>query len=292
MAEGCDRTCSFCAIPLIKGAHISKSIENIVLEAENLKSQNVKEAIVISQDLTYYGYDTHKKAMLPELVETLAKSGNFEWIRLNYAYPSKFPRELVQVMKKYPNVCNYLDIPLQHISEDILKLMRRGLGAKPTIELLEYIRKEIPNIALRTTMLVGNPGETQVHFDELKQFVKDFKFDRLGVFAYSEEEGTYAAKNYKDNVPDDVKQQRVEELMEIQQQISFEKNQEKIGQVFKTIIDRKDGDYYVGRTEFDSPEVDNEVLVSTKDAKLKIGEFYNLKITSAIDFDLYAELAD
>lgn len=289
IAEGCDRTCSFCAIPLIKGAYTSRKMEDILIEAKYLKSQNVKEIILIAQDLTYYGYDNYKESKLAELVETIAKTNDFEWIRLNYAYPSKFPKDLISVMKKYPNICKYIDIPLQHISDDILKNMRRGLDSKGTIDLMNFIRQEIPEISLRTTMLVGHPGETEEHFEELKNFVREFKFDRLGVFAYSEEEGTYAAKKFKDEISDEVKQQRVAELMEVQQQVSFEKNQLKVGKTFKTIIDREEADYYIGRTEFDAPEVDNEVLISKKNRKLKVGEFYNFKISSASEFDLYAE---
>lgn len=289
VAEGCDRTCSFCAIPLIKGKYTSRSIDDILLEAKFLKSKNVREIILIAQDLTYYGYDLESQAMLPKLVKSLAESNDFDWIRMNYAYPAKFPKEIIQIMKDYPSVCRYLDIPLQHINDNVLKNMRRGLGAKDTIELLEYFRKEIPEIALRTTFLVGHPGEGEKEFEELKQFVQEFKFDRMGVFAYSHEENTYAANKYKDTISDEVKQKRVEELMEIQQNISFEKNSNKIGSTYKTLIDREEGEFYVGRTEFDSPEVDNEVVIFKNKAELKIGEFYDLKITSASEFDLYAE---
>ncbi|HBF87949.1 MAG TPA: 30S ribosomal protein S12 methylthiotransferase RimO [Bacteroidales bacterium] len=289
IAEGCDRTCSFCAIPLIKGAYTSRPIEDIVAEAKYLKSKKVREIILIAQDLTYYGYDLKSKVLLPELVKTLAESNDFDWIRLNYAYPAKFPTEIIQIMKEYPNVCRYLDIPLQHINDGILKNMRRGMGANETIKLLEYIRKEIPEIALRTTFLVGHPGEGQKEFDELKKFVQDFKFDRMGVFAYSHEENTYAAKKYKDLISDEVKQKRVEELMEIQQNISYDKNKAKLGKVYKTIIDREESEYYVGRTEFDSPEVDNEVVIFKNKASLKVGEFYDLEITASAEFDLYAE---
>ena len=289
IAEGCDRTCSFCAIPLIKGAYTSRPIEDIVAEAKYLKSKKVREIILIAQDLTYYGYDLKSKVLLPELVKTLAESNDFDWIRLNYAYPAKFPTEIIQIMKEYPNVCRYLDIPLQHINDGILKNMRRGMGANETIKLLEYIRKEIPEIALRTTFLVGHPGEGQKEFDELKKFVQDFKFDRMGVFAYSHEENTYAAKKYKDLISDEVKQKRVEELMEIQQNISYDKNKGKLGKVYKTIIDREESEYYVGRTEFDSPEVDNEVVIFKNKASLKVGEFYDLEITASAEFDLYAE---
>ncbi|MDX1602269.1 MAG: 30S ribosomal protein S12 methylthiotransferase RimO [Salinimicrobium sediminis] len=288
IAEGCDRPCSFCAIPLMRGKHRSTPIEDLVTEAKKLAAQGVKELILIAQDLTYYGLDLYKKRNLAELLENLVKVEGIEWIRLHYAFPTGFPMDVLEVMKREPKICNYLDIPLQHISDDLLKSMRRGTTHEKTTNLLKEFRKAVPEMAIRTTLIVGYPGETEAHFEELKQWVKDMRFERLGCFAYSHEENTHAY-NLKDDVPQEVKQERANEIMEIQSQISWELNQQKIGQTFRVVIDRKEGEHYVGRTEFDSPDVDNEVLIDATKIYLKTGEFYDVLITDAADFDLFGE---
>lgn len=289
IAEGCDRPCSFCAIPLMRGKHKSTPIENLVTEAEKLAANGVKELILIAQDLTYYGLDLYKKRNLAELLKALAKVEGIEWIRMHYAFPTGFPMDVLQVMKEEPKVCNYLDIPLQHISDDLLKSMRRGTTHKKTTQLLQEFRKTVPEMCIRTTLIVGYPGETEEHFQELKNWVKEMRFERLGCFTYSHEENTHAY-NLEDNVPDEVKQDRANQIMEIQSQISWELNQEKIGKTFRCVIDRKEGEYFVGRTEFDSPDVDNEVLIDATKFYLKTGDFATIKITDAADFDLYGEL--
>lgn len=288
IAEGCDRPCSFCAIPLMRGGHKSTPIENLVKEAEKLAANGVKELILIAQDLTYYGLDLYKKRNLAELLENLVKVEGIEWIRLHYAFPTGFPMDVLDVMKREPKVCNYLDIPLQHISDDLLKSMRRGTTHEKTTNLLKEFRKTVPEMAIRTTLIVGYPGETEEHFEELKEWVKEMRFERLGCFTYSHEENTHAY-NLEDDVPQEIKQQRANEIMEIQSQISWELNQAKIGQTFKVVIDRKEGNYFVGRTEFDSPDVDNEVLIDATSVYLKTGDYYEVKITDAADFDLYGE---
>lgn len=290
ISEGCDRTCSFCAIPLIKGNHKSVPIENLAKETEFLVKNGAKEIILIAQDLSYYGIDIYKKPKLAELISKLSETKGVEWLRLHYAYPSKFPQDVISVIKSKENICKYLDIPVQHISDKMLKLMRRGNNKKQTIELIEKLRTEIPGIALRTTLLVGHPGETDEDFNELLDFIKFAKFERLGVFTYSEEENTYSALNYTDSIPESVKQARMDKIMDVQREISNELNSKKIGKIFKIIIDRTEGDYYIGRTEFDSPEVDNEVLIHSEMNKLKIGQFYNVKITQSDEFDLYGEI--
>ena len=289
IAEGCDRPCSFCAIPIMRGKHRSTPIEEIVIEAEKLAANGVKELILIAQDLTYYGLDLYKKRNLAELLEALVKVDGVDWIRLHYAFPTGFPLDVLDVMNREPKVCNYLDIPLQHISDSILKSMRRGTTKEKTTRLLQEFRAKVPNMTIRTTLIVGYPGETEENFQELKQWVSDMRFERLGCFTYSHEENTHAY-NLEDNVPEDVKQQRANEIMEIQSQISWELNQEKIGEELKVVIDRKEGDYFVGRTEFDSPDVDNEVLIDATETYLKTGEYANVRITDALDFDLYAEV--
>ncbi|WP_055448828.1 30S ribosomal protein S12 methylthiotransferase RimO [Lacinutrix mariniflava] len=288
IAEGCDRPCSFCAIPLMRGKHKSTPIENLVIEAEKLAANGVKELILIAQDLTYYGLDIYKKRNLAELLENLVKVEGIEWIRLHYAFPTGFPMDVLDVMNREPKVCNYLDIPLQHINDDILKSMRRGTTHEKTTKLLEKFRKAVPEMTIRTTLIVGYPGETQEQFEELREWVRKMRFERLGCFTYSHEENTHAF-NLVDDVPQDVKQDRANEIMEIQSQISWELNQEKIGQEFKVVIDRKEGEYFVGRTEFDSPDVDNEVLINATNTYLKTGEYTTVKVTEAADFDLYAE---
>ena len=289
IAEGCDRPCSFCAIPLMRGKHKSTPIEDIVIEAEKLATNGVKELILIAQDLTYYGLDLYKKRNLAELLEALVKVDGIDWIRLHYAFPTGFPMDVLDVMNREPKICNYLDIPLQHISDSILKSMRRGTTQEKTTKLLKEFRAKVPNMTIRTTLIVGYPGETEEDYQKLKDWVIDMRFERLGCFTYSHEENTHAY-NLEDNVPQEVKQERANEIMEIQSQISWELNQEKIGQEFKVVIDRKEGDYFVGRTEFDSPDVDNEVLIDATKTYLKTGEFTTVKITDAADFDLYAEV--
>ena len=286
IAEGCDRPCSFCAIPLMRGKHRSKPIEDLVFEAKKLAAQGTKELILIAQDLTYYGLDLYKKRNLAELLKALAEIEGIEWIRLHYAFPTGFPKDVLDVIREEPKVCNYIDIPLQHISDEILKSMRRGTTHQKTTNLLKLFREKVPGICIRTTLIVGYPGETEAQFEELKQWVKDMRFERLGVFTYSHEEDTHAY-NLEDNVPEDIKTKRANEIMEIQSQISWEQNQMKIGKIFKCVVDRKEGQYFVGRTEFDSPDVDNEVLIDAEQHYVKIGDFSPIKITEAHDFDLY-----
>ncbi len=290
ISEGCNRTCSFCAIPLMRGKHVSRSIEDLVDEAKKLAAQGVKELILIAQELTFYGLDIYKKRRLPELLKVLSKVDGIEWIRLHYAYPAQFPLEIIDAIAENEKVCNYLDMPLQHASDDILTAMRRNITNAETRELIHKIREKVPNIALRTTMLVGFPGEAEQDMDNLKRFIEDVRFDRLGVFTYSHEDST-RAHIHADDVPEEVKQERAAELMMVQEEISNELNQKKVGQTFKVLFDRKEGGYFIGRTEFDSPEVDNEVLVAAKDAYVRIGDFAKVKITSAEEFDLYGELA-
>ncbi|MCB0439472.1 MAG: 30S ribosomal protein S12 methylthiotransferase RimO [Mangrovimonas sp.] len=289
IAEGCDRPCSFCAIPIMRGNHKSTPIEDLVKEAEKLAANGVKELILIAQDLTYYGLDLYKKRNLAELLEALVKVDGIEWIRLHYAFPTGFPMDVLEVMNREPKICNYIDIPLQHISDAILKSMRRGTNKEKTTKLLKEFREYVPGMTIRTTLIVGYPGETEAHFQELKQWVKEMRFERLGCFTYSHEENTHAF-TLEDDVPEEVKQQRANEIMELQSQISWELNQEKIGHTFKVVIDRKEGGYFVGRTEFDSPDVDNEVLINAETTYLKTGEFATVKITDASDFDLYGEI--
>ena len=289
IAEGCDRPCSFCAIPLMRGKHKSTPIEEIVIEAEKLAANGVKELILIAQDLTYYGLDLYKKRNLAELLVALVKVEGVEWIRLHYAFPTGFPLDVLEVMNREPKVCNYLDIPLQHISDELLKSMRRGTTKEKTTKLIHQFREAVPNMTIRTTLIVGYPGETEAHFQELKNWVKAMRFERLGCFTYSHEENTHAY-NLEDTVPEEVKQERANEIMALQSQISWELNQEKIGQEFKVVIDRKEGNYFVGRTEYDSPDVDNEVLIDATKTYLKTGEFAKVKITEAADFDLYGEV--
>lgn len=289
ISEGCDRPCSFCAIPLMRGGHISTPIEKLVTEAQKLAKKGVKELILIAQDLTFYGLDIYKKRALGDLLQELIKVEGIEWIRLHYAFPSGFPEDVLDIIKTEPKICNYIDIPLQHINTDLLKAMKRGTSLEKTNALLDKFREKVPDMAIRTTLIVGFPGETDDIFEELKQWVRDQRFDRLGCFTYSHEENTTAFV-LEDNIPDEIKQKRVEEIMEIQQQISWEKNQEKVGKVFKCIFDRKEGDYFVGRTEYDSPDVDNTVLVPAKDVYISIGDFANVRITSAEDYDLIGEL--
>ena len=288
IAEGCDRPCSFCAIPLMRGKHVSTPIKDLIEEATKLAEKGIKELILIAQDLTYYGLDIYKRRALADLLKELVKIDGIEWIRLHYAFPTGFPLEVLDVMKNESKVCNYLDIPLQHINSDILKSMRRGTSHDKTVKLLKQFRESVPNMAIRTTLIVGYPGETDEIFEELKNWVKETRFDRLGAFSYSHEENTHAA-SLIDDVPEAVKEDRVAEIMEIQSQISFELNQEKIGQIFKCIFDRKEGNYFFGRTEFDSPDVDNDVLIDATKHYVQIGQFVNVKISSAGDFDLYGE---
>ncbi len=288
ISEGCNRTCSYCAIPLITGKHQSRKIEDLLDEAKRLSDSGVKELQVIAQDLSFYGYDLYRDYKLPHLVGELAKINAIEWIRLHYAYPSGFPLDVLKVMNDNPKVCNYLDIALQHISDNMLELMRRNVRKSQTYRLIEEMRKQVPGIHLRTTFITGHPGESEQDFAELEQFVKDVRFERLGVFPYSHEDDTYAFKKYKDDIPDEVKQERADRIMEIQNAIAKEQNAEKVGQSLKVIIDREEGDYFIGRTEFDSPEVDQEVLLHKEDNKvLEIGEFYQVKITDSEDYDLF-----
>ncbi|WP_124980972.1 30S ribosomal protein S12 methylthiotransferase RimO [Nonlabens xiamenensis] len=287
IAEGCDRPCSFCAIPLMRGGHKSTPIEHLVIEAEKLAAAGVKELILIAQDLTYYGLDLYKKRRLADLLRELVKVEGIEWIRMHYAFPTGFPMDVLEVMREEPKVCNYLDIPLQHISTPVLKSMRRGTTFEKTNKLLQQFREEVPDMAIRTTLIVGYPGETEEDFAILKQWVKDQRFERMGCFTYSHEENTHAYE-LEDDVPAEVKQERANEIMEIQSQISWELNQQKIGKEFKVMIDRKRGNYFVGRTEFDSPDVDNEVLINADEHYLSVGSFVQVKITDAEDFDLYA----
>ena len=287
-SEGCDRPCSFCAIPLMRGAHISTPIEALVTEAEKLAAKGVKELILIAQDITYYGLDLYKKRALADLLRALVKVEGIEWIRIHYAFPTGFPMDVLEVMKTEPKICNYLDIPLQHISDPILASMKRGTTQEKTTKLLKKFREAMPEMAIRTTLIVGYPGETQADFEALKSFVKEMRFDRLGCFTYSHEENT-TAYELEDDVPEEVKLARANEIMEIQSQISWELNQQKVGKTFRCLIDRKEGNYFVGRTEYDSPDVDNEVLIDAKKHYVKIGDFVDVKIIDATDYDLYGE---
>ncbi|WP_278638937.1 30S ribosomal protein S12 methylthiotransferase RimO [Capnocytophaga sputigena] len=288
ISEGCDRPCSFCAIPLMRGAHISTPIEDLVTEAEKLAAKGVKELILIAQDITYYGLDLYKKRALADLLRALVKVEGIEWIRIHYAFPTGFPMDVLEVMKTEPKICNYLDIPLQHISDKILTSMKRGTTQEKTTKLLKKFREAVPEMAIRTTLIVGYPGETEEDFQALKDFVKAMRFDRLGCFTYSHEENT-TAYELADDVPEEVKLQRANEIMELQSQISWELNQAKVGKVFRCLIDRKEGNYFVGRTEYDSPDVDNEVLIDAKKHYIKIGDFTDVKIIEAADYDLYGE---
>ncbi|TYP70833.1 30S ribosomal protein S12 methylthiotransferase RimO [Aquimarina intermedia] len=289
IAEGCDRPCSFCAIPIMRGKHKSTPIESLVTEAEKLAANGVKELILIAQDLTYYGLDLYKERKLADLLRGLVAVEGIEWIRLHYAFPTGFPMEVLEVMRNEPKICNYIDIPLQHIADPILKSMRRGTTKAKTTKLLQEFRKAVPEMAIRTTLIVGYPGETQEDFETLRDWVKEMRFERMGCFTYSHEENTHAY-NLEDDVPEDVKMDRANEIMEIQSQISWELNQQKIGKEFKVIIDRKEGNYFIGRTEFDSPDVDNEVLIDASKFYLKTGDFASVKVVEAEDFDLYADV--
>ncbi|MCZ8354868.1 MAG: 30S ribosomal protein S12 methylthiotransferase RimO [Cyclobacteriaceae bacterium] len=288
ISEGCDRPCSFCAIPLMRGKHISRPIDELVLEAKNLAKNGTRELLLIAQDSTYYGLDLYKKRNLAELLQRLSDVQGIDWIRLHYAFPTGFPLDVLDVMAERPNICKYLDIPLQHGSSKMLQLMRRGTTREKTEELLQTIRTKVPGMAIRTTMIAGHPGEGEAEFEEMVSFVERMRFDRLGVFTYSHEENTHAG-TMTDDVPDDVKQQRVDELMEVQQNISYELNQQKIGKTFKVLIDRKEGGSYIGRTEHDSPEVDNEVIIPADDY-IRIGDFVNVKVEEATEFDLHGKV--
>lgn len=291
ISEGCNRTCSYCAIPLITGVHKSRPMEDILSEVQELVAQGVKEFLIIAQELTYYGLDLYKERRIAALVEQIANVKGVEWIKLHYAYPTQFPLDLLQVMARHENVCKYIDIALQHCSDRILADMHRNITKQQTVSLLETIRKAVPGIHIRTTMMVGYPGETDAEFQELVDFVKLARFERMGVFAYSEEEGTYSASHFRDDVSEDVKQARVSKLMRIQQQISTEIQESKVGLQLRVVIDRLEGDYYIGRTEFDSPEVDPEVLIrKTEDTELQMGRFYMVEVDSAEEFDLYAHI--
>ena len=287
ISEGCDRKCSYCAIPIITGRHISRPMEEIIDEVKLLVSEGVKEFQIIAQELTYYGVDLYKSQKLPELIERIANVPGVKWIRLHYAYPAHFPEELFKVMREHDNVCKYMDIALQHISDNMLQRMHRHVTRQETYALIERFREEVPGIHLRTTLMVGHPGETEEDFNELLDFVRKVKFDRMGAFAYSEEEGTYSAEHYEDEIPFETKQARLDKLMALQQKISADLAAQKIGKIFKVIIDRSEGEYYIGRTEFDSPEVDPEVLILVSEGTLSLGTFYEVKITDADDFDLY-----
>mgnify|MGYP000136660394 FL=1 len=291
IAEGCDRPCSFCAIPLMRGKHKSTPIEQLVIEAKNLAKNGVKELILIAQDLTYYGLDIYKKRRLADLLIELSKVEGIEWIRLHYAFPTGFPQDVLDVIRNNDKVCNYIDIPLQHINDEILKSMKRGTSHQKTNDLLKAFRKKVPNMAIRTSLIVGYPGETEERFQELKQWVQDTKFDRLGVFTYSHEENT-SAHVLEDDVPDEVKKARQEEIMDMQTHISWGLNQKKIGKTFKVLFDRKEGDYFIGRTEFDSPDVDNEVLVKANETYIRMGDFANIKIEKTDHFDLYGVVVE
>ena len=290
ISEGCDRKCAYCAIPIITGKHVSRPMEDIVAEVEYLVAKGVKEFQIIAQELTYYGVDIYHRRAIAELVERIADVKGVKWIRLHYAYPHAFPFELLKVMRERKNVCRYLDIALQHISTNVLDNMRRHVNKEDTYRLIQRLREEVPGIHLRTTLMVGFPGEGEEEFNELKDFVRWARFDRMGAFAYSEEDGTYAKRHFKDEVPEEVKQQRLSEIMHIQQRIAAELNEQKVGQTLQVVIDRREGDYYVGRTEFDSPEVDPEVLIPVSQKALRRGCFYNVKITGAEEFDLYGEI--
>lgn len=289
ISEGCNRTCSFCAIPLMRGKHVSRTIEELVAEAKNLAAKGVKELMLIAQELTFYGLDIYKKRRLPELLQELAKVEGIEWIRLHYAYPAQFPMEIIDEMAANPKVCHYLDMPLQHASDPILASMRRNITNAETIDLIKAIRAKVPDIAIRTTMLVGYPGETEQDIENLKNFIEEVQFERLGVFTYSHEDST-RAHIHADDIDEDTKQERAAELMAVQEGISLALNQKKVGKTFKVLFDRKEGGYFIGRTEYDSPEVDNEVLVSAENTYIRIGDFAKVKITSAEEFDLYGEV--
>ncbi len=289
IAEGCNRPCSFCAIPLMRGTHKSREMADLVSEAEKLAAKGVKELILIAQDLTYYGLDLYKRRALADLLKKLAEVEGIEWIRLHYAFPTGFPMDILEVMKDEPKICNYIDIPLQHISDSILKSMRRGTTKEKTDKLLKEFRKAVPDMAIRTTLIVGYPGETEEDFNILKEWVRETRFERLGCFTYSHEENTHAYQ-LEDDVPEAVKMERANEIMDIQSQISWELNQEKVGKTLRVMIDRKEGGYFVGRTEYDSPSVDNEVLINADETYLRPGDFYNVEITAAEDFDLYGVL--
>lgn len=288
IAEGCDRPCSFCAIPLMRGGHVSQPMEVLVQQARNMAKKGTKELILIAQDLTYYGLDIYKKRNLAELLDKLSDVEGIEWIRLQYAYPAGFPMDVLEVMRERSNICKYLDMPLQHGSSEILKLMRRGINREKTEALIETIREKVPGIALRTTLISGHPGETEAHFEEMYAFVEKMRFDRLGIFTYSHEENTHS-HTLPDEVPQETKQDRADAIMALQENISYELNGQKIGNTFKVLFDRKEGGYFVGRTEFDSPEVDNEVLVDAKKHFVRLGDFTNVKVIDATEFDLYAE---
>jgi len=289
IAEGCNRPCSFCAIPLMRGKHLSQPIEQLVKDAQNLAKNGIKELILIAQDLTYYGLDLYGKRNLDELLRRISDVEGIEWIRLQYAYPSGFPMEILDVMNERANICKYMDMPLQHISDNMLKSMRRGITKQKTIDLVNQIRDKVPGIAMRTTLITGYPGETEQDFEEMQQWVEETKFDRLGCFTYSHEEKTHAFA-LTDDVPEQVKQERADIIMEMQQSISFDKNQEKIGNTYKVLVDKKDGNYFIGRTEYDSPEVDNEVLIDAGKDYATIGSFVNVRIDTAEDFDLYGRV--
>lgn len=289
VSEGCDRTCSYCSIPIMTGKHQSRPMEEIEEEVRRLVLEGVKEFQVIAQDLTYYGLDLYKKMELPALIERIAKIKGVEWIRLHYAYPAKFPQDLLRVIRENDNVCKYLDIALQHVSDNMLSKMRRNITKQQTYDLLNKIREEVPGIHLRTTLMVGHPGETEADFLELMQFVKDIRFERMGAFPYSHEDGTYAYKHYEDVISDEVKQERMDDLMALQERIALDINEAKIGKILRVIVDKDEEDYYIGRSEYDSPEVDPEVLIE-KNTKLKVGDFYNVRITAAQPFDLYGEV--
>lgn len=289
IAEGCDRPCSFCAIPLMRGGHKSTPIEELVISAEKLAAKGVKELILIAQDLTYYGLDLYKERRLADLLRELVKVEGIEWIRLHYMFPTGFPEDVLDVIREEPKVCNYIDIPLQHIADPVLKSMRRGTTMERTNRLLNMMREKVPGIAIRTTLIAGYPGETQEDFEVMKQWVKDQRFERLGIFTYSHEENTHAY-TLEDDVPEEEKRRRADEIMEIQQEISWQKNQEHIGKTYRVLVDRVEGEHFVARTEFDSPDVDNEVLISTEDTYLRVGDFVTVKVSEATDFDLMAEV--
>jgi len=289
VSEGCDRPCSFCAIPIMRGKHISKSFEQIEAEVKGLVKNGTKELLLIAQDSTFYGLDLYGERKLAELLKRISDINGVDWIRLHYAYPSQFPLEALDVMAERENICKYIDIPLQHVSDNMLKIMRRGITRQRTIDLVQTIRERVPGIAIRTTLIAGHPGETQKDFEDLAEFVTQSRFDRLGIFTYSHEEGTHAG-SLSDDVPQDVKEERAATIMEIQQGISAEINKSRVGNEYKVLFDRKEGGYYIGRTEFDSPEVDNEVLVDAKENFVRIGDFANVKIESAEDFDLYGKV--
>ncbi len=290
ISEGCDRTCAYCAIPIITGRHVSRSMEEIVDEVKLLVSQGVSEIQLIAQDLTYYGVDLYKKQCIAELVDRIADVKGVKWVRLHYGYPTHFPMDLLRVMRERDNVCKYLDIALQHVSTNVLKNMRRNITKEETIELLQTIRREVPGIYLRTTLMVGFPSETEEEFEELVQFTKDMRFERMGAFAYSEEEGTYAAEHFEDNIDDDTKQARLGLLMRVQQRIAEEVSAASIGKTFQVVIDREEGEYYIGRTQYDSPEVDPEVLLLKTENEVEIGHYYMVEITGADEFDLYGKV--